>query len=72
MAMHKVTFLPMNLTVEVEDTSDTQYIDASGILDVIMGKLGKQSAEAKNLQRLRTELQSRSKQPTPPPPPAPQ
>jgi len=50
-----------NLTTEVERTSDTQYIEASGILDVIMGKLGKNSAEAKSLQKLRTEARRSSK-----------
>lgn len=50
------------LTLEVEGTSDSQYTEASGILDIIMGKLGKTSAEAKSLQHLRTELQAKSKQ----------
>lgn len=53
-----------NLTDEVEAASDTQYVEASSILDVVMGKLGKSSAEAKSLQKLRTEARGSSKSQT--------
>jgi hypothetical protein len=53
-------------TTELNTALDTGYTDASGMIDAMMGVLGKNSPEAKNLQKIRTGYGPGGKS-TPPP-----
>ena len=59
----------LNLTNELNPMTDDGYADASSMIDAMIGMLGKNTPEAKNLQLIRTGFGPGA--PTPPTPPTP-
>jgi len=58
----------VNKTAALNAATDDGYADTSGLIDAMMGMLGKSSAEAKNLQTIRSRIRQGGSTPTPPTP----
>ncbi len=58
----------LNLSTELNALTDDGYTDGSSMIDAMIGMLGKNTPDAKNLQRIRTGFGPGTPTPAPPPP----